>query len=215
MDIFIVGEDEVTRNIIQRLVYYCSENYNILTSFPARGGRIKSLVQNYNTLSAENPVVLLTDIDTYDCAPSLINQWFSTVPKNDNFLVRVAIDEAEAWLMADREGFADYFKVPIDKIPTSKVLSRFRPSVKEMDFPYKSSLFMMRQIIPFTSKNDFKISLIPEDGISKGPLYNSSIVPFIGRWDIENAILNSTSLERTVNRLRTFAYIPTLPKTIN
>lgn len=205
MDVYIVGEDDVTKTIIQKLINYCSEKYNIISSLPARGGRIKSMVGNFNLLSDQTPVILLTDLDTYDCAPILINTWFRDLTKNPNFLVRVAIDEAEAWLMADREGFSNYFKVPITRIPTSKSLLKRKPVIREMDFPYKSSLYMMREIIPHTSKQDFKISLVAKDGISKGAEYNSSLVPFIDQWDIENAIENSYSLERTVNRLRTFS----------
>jgi hypothetical protein len=119
--------------------------------------------------------------------------------------VRVAIDEAEAWLMADREGFAEFYKVPLNKIPESKSISRRRLEYVEMNFPYKSSLFMLREIIPFTTLTEYKTTLIAKDGISKGPEYNTSILPFIRSWDITNACRNSTSLQRTVNRLKSFA----------
>ncbi len=205
MDVFIVGEDDVTKTIIQRLLNFCSNEYSIIAALPARGGKIKSLIENFNILSQTNPVVLLTDLDTYDCPPTLLNRWFGSTPRNSNFLVRVAIDEAEAWLMADREGFAKYFKVPVEKIPTSRLLYPRRPSNREMDFPYKSSLYLMREIIPFTSNNEFITTMVAVDGISKGPEYNSTILPFINSWNIDNACNHSTSLQRTVNRLRQFS----------
>jgi hypothetical protein len=204
MDLYIVGEDDVTKTIIQKLLFYSSKNVKIISDLPARGGKIKSLVEKFNNLSEFNPVILLTDLDTYDCAPTLLNNWFIKNPRKPNFIVRIAIDEAEAWLMADREGFADYFRVPIDKIPTSKAVSKFRPSPIEMNFPYKSSLYMMKEIIPFTSNSTFKTKLIAKDGISKGPEYNTSIIPFIDAWNIQNASKNSSSLDRTVIRLKTF-----------
>jgi hypothetical protein len=204
MDLYIVGEDDVTKAIIQKLLLFSSKNVTIISDFPARGGKIKSMVDKFNNLSEFNPVILLTDLDTYDCAPTLLNNWFKKIPRKPNFLVRIAIDEAEAWLMADREGFANYFKVPIDKIPNSKPISKFRPAIIEMDFPYKSSLFMMREIIPFTSFSTYKDKLLAKDGLSKGPEYNTSIIPFINSWNIQNARKNSSSLDRTVNRLEMF-----------
>ena len=158
MDVTIVGEDHATKAIIVRLINHIG-GFNVNRELPARGGKVKSLISNFNTLSTNQPVILLTDLDAYSCPPELLSSWFKDIIKNDNFILRIAVDEAESWLMADRIGFAKYFKVPIDKIPKSIVKSRLRPMVNEMDFPYKSSLFMLREIIPYSQSKTFREDL--------------------------------------------------------
>lgn len=54
-------------------------------------------------------VFMLTDLDQTVCAPLLIADWFKSATKSDKFLFRVAVREVEAWVMADRQAFADFF----------------------------------------------------------------------------------------------------------
>lgn len=201
MEVVIVGEDKATREILYRIINYVG-GLVVKTEMPARGGKIKSLVQNFNKLSKNIPVILLTDLDQFSCAPELISDCFREHSKNVNFHFRVAVDEAEAWLMADREGFSKYFGVPLDKIPVSTARSKLRPSVNEMDFPYKSSLYLMKEIAPYSNKKTIREDLAPKFGSKKGILYNSTIVPFIKKqWDIDNATKNSYSLRKIISRL--------------
>jgi hypothetical protein len=115
MEVTIVGEDQATKAVILRLINYVGGFY-VGRDLPARGGRVKSLINNFNNLSATQPVVLIIDLDNYSCPPELISSLLNGLILNDNFIVRVAVDEVEAWLMADRTGFAEYFKVPIDNV---------------------------------------------------------------------------------------------------
>ena len=202
MEAYIIGEDQVTKFIIKRILNFCTNKFSKIHELPARGGKIKSQIYNYNILSNSNPTVLLTDLDSYDCAPTLLNILLNGINKNKDFHIRVAVDEAEAWLMADRKGFSNFFQVHIDKIPLPKVLSRLKPNIKELDFPYKSSLYFIREIIPFSKNKDLISSFTPREGAKKGPEYNISILPFIDYWNINEAMSNSYSLERTINRLK-------------
>ncbi|MDR0895926.1 MAG: DUF4276 family protein [Prevotellaceae bacterium] len=115
MEVFIVGEDPVTKAIVERVIRYCSDAISIINELPARGGQIKRLIPEFNKLSAAYPVVLLTDLDQYQCAPLMLREFIPH--KNKNFIFNIAVDEAEAWLMADREGFADYFKIALEDMP--------------------------------------------------------------------------------------------------
>lgn len=111
MELYIVGEDEATRSIIYKIIEFCQfDNVTILGELPARGGQIKQQMNNFNKLSFVYPVVLLTDLDNADCPPSLIQSW-NIENKSSNLIINIAIDEAEAWLMADRENFSKYFQV--------------------------------------------------------------------------------------------------------
>jgi hypothetical protein len=203
MKVYIVGEDDATRGIIKRVLKFCSDDFEIISELPARGSQIKEKILNFNNLANAFPVVLLMDLDEKDCAPIVIQSFFKITPKNNNFIISIAIDEAEAWLMADRENFSNYFRVPIEKIPLPKKIKNKKEYYPEMDFPYKSSYYMVNQIIPFSRIKEFKDQMIPQNGAKKGKEYNSALNPFISKhWDINNAIQNSDSLFRMVNRVK-------------
>lgn len=86
---------------------------------PARGGQIKHKISEPNRLSSSKPVILLTGLDVTQCPPMLKNSLLANQEQNDDFILNIAVDEAEAWLMADREGFAEYFGIPISEIPNA------------------------------------------------------------------------------------------------
>lgn len=207
MKVYVVGEDDATRAIIYRVIEYCQlKNIEIAGELPARGGQIKQQMNKFNTLSNAFPVILLTDLDNAYCAPSLIQSW-NIENKSDKFILNIAVDEAEAWLMADRENFSKYFQVSIDTIPSShqtKMMGRTWNT--EMDFPCKSSFFLTRNIIPNSQSEVIKKQMLPEQGAVKGKEYNVAMTPFIKQyWNVENAMKNSDSLKRMVERLKSLA----------
>jgi len=201
MKVFIVGEDAVTKSVIKKVLAYCSDDFEIVSELPVRGGQIKSKMMEFNALSSSFPVILLTDLDTYVCAPQLISQ---AIPlKNEKFIFNVAIDEAEAWLMADRKGFADYFKIKLEDMPSShKTKQGGGKAVCEMDFSYKSSMYLTHELIKKSRNSGFIEQLTPRKGAAKGPEYNSCILSFIqSKWNIDCARKNTDSLNRMIRRI--------------
>lgn len=201
MEVYIVGEDQVTKEILIRILDYIG-GFEIYQELPARGGQIKAELDNYNRLSLSKPVILLTDLDQFNCAPELLYTWFKNISRNQDFYIRVAFNEAESWLMADRKGFSSFFKVPIDVIPESTIQSKRKSHIKELRFNYKSSLYLVREIIPRSSSKEIRDGMQSISGIGKGPLYNSIVQPFIEKhWNIDEAKANSYSLSNSINRL--------------
>ncbi|GHU95245.1 hypothetical protein FACS1894156_4550 [Bacteroidia bacterium] len=202
MKIYIVGEDPVTFAIVKKVLNYCFKNFEIIAELPARGGQIKSKIQEFNQLSLSYPVVLLTDLDASFCAPQLLQQIIPN--KNKNFIFNVAVDEGEAWLMADREGFAEYFQIKIDDMPSSlQTKQGGQKALTEMNFKVKSSWYLTHELIEKSRKQELKQQLIPKKGAAKGPEYNSCILPFIeNKWDIDRACTNSDSLNRMIVRIK-------------
>jgi hypothetical protein len=205
MEVYIVGEDAVTKAIIRRLLAYCSPDFVVIEELPARGGEIKQKIPNFNQLSEKHPVVLLMDLDNNGCAPQLRQKLLTEgIQKNDDFIFNIAVDEAEAWLMADREGFARYFKIPIDKMPSPHQTKQGgMRAFTEMAFSYKSSMYLTRELTSYMGNREYVEQLTPKQGAAKGPEYNSCILPFInGAWDIGKACKNADSLGRMVLRLQ-------------
>ncbi|MFD2918662.1 hypothetical protein ACFS6H_03000 [Terrimonas rubra] len=202
MEIDIVGEDPVTQSIIERLLREYRTDIIIKNRLPARGGQIQTLAPKYNKLGS--PTFLLTDLDTFTCPPALIRKWFGSDNISNELLFRIAQEEAETWLMADRKGFSDWLSVDINLIPEPKVLDN-KKDISEITFPFKPSLYMMMNIASHSTNDRLKEDLTPKKGAGKGPAYNTALLPFIEKkWNIQNAAANSYSLGKAIQRLKNF-----------
>ena len=207
LDVYIVGEDAVTIRILHRIITFCANirhvSVNILAEFPVRGGKIKEAIEKYNNLSLTSPVILLTDLDNISCAPMLLANLLNGIAKNQQFLINIAVDEAEAWLMADRLGFSKYFCVDINAIPLPfQTKQGGRNYCTEMNFSCKSSFDFTHRILQTCTNEAIKSQLQPKNGAAKGPEYNSIVTPFISeKWNIDVARKNSNSLDRMIRRI--------------
>lgn len=180
--LIIVGEDDVTRAILIRILAETGLPYSILREEPVRGGQVESveLIAKYNRLALSYPVILLTDLDNEDCPIAILNRHFKeTSPKNEAFVFRIAVSEAEVWLMADRQGFSNFLGIDESFIPGLKGLNPRNPLNVELEFPFKPSLYLMKTILPSSVRADLKRQLTPIKGARKGPEYNSALLPFI------------------------------------
>lgn len=203
IDMIIVGEDAVTRAIIKRLLKYVGPNVRVVREEPIRGGEIKQKILNYNGLY--QPVCVLTDLDTYDCPPTLIQDWFGEISINPYLLFRIACDEAETWLMADKQGFSEFLGIQESLLPEIQRLDPMNFENIELRFLYKPSLFLMRELAPRSRHKNLVEQLTPRKGAKKGPEYNTAMLPFIEHhWNIEAAMLNSYSLRKAVQRINEF-----------
>ncbi|MDR1453522.1 MAG: DUF4276 family protein [Candidatus Margulisbacteria bacterium] len=201
MKVYIAGEDIVSFEIIRKALAYCSKDVEIISPLPARGGQIKSKIAEFNRLSSAYPVILLTDLDAAQCAPQFVRQLIHN--KSKDFIFNVAVDEAEAWLMADRDGFSEYFSIKKEYLPRSfQTKQGGHNFVTEMNIPYKSSMYLTHNLITKSRKSEFIQQLKPKKGAAKGPEYNSCMIPFIqNKWNISCARKNTDSLNRMILRI--------------
>lgn len=203
MDIMIVAEDTVSREIAKRLLNHSHKQFNITREEPVRGGEIKQKILNYNKLGL--PVFTLADLDTEDCPITLINDWFGEDAIAPTHLFRVAYFEAEAWLMSDIQGFAKYLEIDRNLIPGVKQMDRQNPDNIELSFKYKPSLFLMHELVKHCKNPTLVEQLSPKKGAKKGPQYNSAMIPFIqDHWNIDVAAQNSFSLKKALQRIHEF-----------
>jgi len=201
MKVYIVGEDPVTCTIIKKILDHCSADFEIVSELPARGGEIKKKIPEFNVLSKTYPVVLLMDLDNNLCAPQLLEQLIKE--KNNDFIFNIAVDEAEAWLMADIKGFANYFKIKEEDMPSVyQTKQGGRKALTEMNFTYKSSMYLTHELIQNSKNSEYIQQLAPKKNAAKGPEYNACMLPFIlNAWNIDNARQNSDSLNRMIIRI--------------
>ena len=80
-------------------------------------GYVREKVTAFNR--SAHQIAYLTMVDLMDtrlpCAPQICHAWLPH--PNRKMLFRVVVREVESWLLADREGIADFLSVPLNRIP--------------------------------------------------------------------------------------------------
>lgn len=204
-DVYIAGEDEATKAVIVRLLRDYAPDLHVVGELPARGSQVKAKIHNFNLLARSMPVILLTDLDDKPCGPIGKSSLLGTLVQQPNFVINIAVDEVEAWLMADKEGFARYFGIPLAQMPVSTMQKMSgRKALPELSVPVKSSWFFTHNLMQSSTNAEKKaqVAVSLTDKNSKGKEYNTAVVPFIHSvWNPEVARVASDSLNRMIVRL--------------
>jgi hypothetical protein len=110
-------EDALTESLALKILKTIPVGYATRTIYN-RGdyGYLKRTINGFNNAAKGTPFLVGTDVDRYECPPALINDWL-TKPKHHNLLIRVAVREAEAWVLADRDSFANFLGIRAVTVP--------------------------------------------------------------------------------------------------
>jgi hypothetical protein len=187
----IAIEDALSESILERLLAETGKSFSINTRYNRGGyGYLKRMTPGFNNASRTIPFIVLTDLDANECPASLLQDWLQH-PKNQNFLFRVAIREVEAWLLADRKGFAKYLGISEVLVPND---AERIPNAKEalIGLAARSRKRKLREAIVPAIRSTARI----------GPNYNGALQNFVKtHWDVETASNNANSLYRCLTRL--------------
>lgn len=187
-------EDELSDAVLRRLLRESGRNFAIDRTIIGRGfGKLKSNVPKYKTASKAFPHVVLTDLDRHVCPSALLTDWKATrLPKS--MLLRIAVREVEAWLLADRVGIADFLRVPRAKVPAyPEAIADPKQALVSLARRSRSSR-LAQEIVP-----------APGSSAPIGPMYNGHMSNFATtEWDVASARSNASSLDRTLDRLANF-----------
>lgn len=190
----IVFEDLLSEAVIKQLIAQSGRSFVIGNCHYGHGnGFIKRNIRGFNKAARGMPYFVLTDCDNYICATDLIND-FLPDKAHPNLLFRVAVNEVESWLLADREGLARYFGTDIKHIP-----------INADNIPDPKRFLV--NIAKKSPKKDLRSGIVPNKGSTaqQGPYYNDCLIPFVKRnWDLYNACNHSKSLSRALNSIITF-----------
>jgi len=190
----VAFEDELSEEVLRKLLLNSRRSYLIGRRFPGRGyGYLKKKIRGFNNAARVMPCLVLTDLDDDECAPTKIRNWLP-IPKHPNLLFRVAVKEVEAWLLADQVGFAKFLGIGRDLVPVN---------VDEVEDPKRSLIDLAKR----SRKRKLREDLVPRRGSTakQGPAYNDRLISFVrDYWDISVAKQSSSSLERTIRALEEF-----------
>jgi hypothetical protein len=156
-------------------------------------GYLKKNIRGFNNASKGMPFLVLTDLDTGECAPTLLKEWLS-VPIHHNLLFRVAVREVESWVLADRDRFAKFLGIRKTLVPVN---------VDAIDDPKKCLINLAMK----SHTRNLREDIVPTKGSTakQGPDYNGRLISFVEEfWNPYEAMDHSPSLERTIRAVENF-----------
>ncbi len=190
----IAVEDELSEAVLRRMLRHAGRGYEVGTAYRRGGsGYLRRTIRGWNNAAQGVPFVLLTDLDQYFCPKAPIDEWLR-VPQHPNLVIRVAVREVEAWLLADRANLASFLGVRESFIPGN---------VETLPRPKEALIDLARQ----SRSSELRDRIVPRHGSTarQGPDYNGCLVDFVAsRLDLNVAATESPSLSRALGRLGTF-----------
>jgi hypothetical protein len=152
-------------------------------------GRLDPRIPNYNQAARRSPWIVFRDSDG-QCPALLRDELTATITTwSPNFALRIAHSMTEAWLLADRNGFADFFHVRIRRVPTHP---------ESLPHAKREVLRLCADSTARTIRQD----MVRPSG-ETGALYVTRINGFAAtRWNVRVAAANSDSLSRAIRSVR-------------
>ena len=187
-------EDPLTESLFSKILASIPTAYAVRTIYNTGGyGYLKTRVNGFNRAARGIPFLVGTDLDQYECPAALIDDWIDP-PKHHNLLIRIAVREAEAWVLADKENFASYLGIRASLVPDDV----------EGLIDAKHELIQLAQR---ARSRELKEDICPPHGSTRkvGPNYNARLVSFVQqRWNPTVARHHAHSLARAMECLSTF-----------
>lgn len=192
--VHLAVEDEVSEMLLRVMLEQSRRPFAIGRCYSRGGfGYLRKSIAGFNSAAKGCPFIVLTDLDTASCAPELCSSWLSQ-PKHHNLVFRVAVREAESWVLADRPACSAFLGVAQRTIPTA---------IDDIADPKKLLTSLARRSRFGTIKRE--VAPPPGSLRSVGPLYNSHVVRFVReKWDAQRARAMSDSCDRAMRCLERF-----------
>lgn len=150
--------------------------------------RLDPKIANYHAAARHANWVVFRDSDS-QCPVSLLAHLARGIKEvNPRFQLRIAHSMTEAWFLADRDGFADYFQVPKGKI-------------KQDPESLKNAKQELLRLCQYSRSRNIRGDVLTKDG-QVGPLYVARLNEFASEWwDVAAARECSRSLDGASRRV--------------
>lgn len=190
--IITVAEDQLLASLGKKILSESGE-FDIHNEL-VRGGenRLKAMLDSCIGMSKSGlPVLFLTDLDNAVCAGHKVADWMSGKTIPDGLLFRVAVREAESWVMADSFRFSRFLGVS-QRLISSNPDNLVNPKSDLIKLARRSRLRELRDGIPPQTRLTAQV----------GPEYNHLLTGFVEQfWDLNQARCNSESLNKACIRV--------------
>lgn len=193
LPINLAVEDALSEAALRRLL--SDQRRMVGYVFGRRGnGYLRNKIRGWNQAARGTPLIVLTDLDNAPCPRHLIGQWMGEHTVHPNLLLRVAVKEVEAWLLADWEGYCRFIRLPS---------LRSMPDIEALADPKRFLLDLTSQ----GRNREVNKRLLPRPSSDAhvGPEYNSCLSEFVlEKWNWKLPSTNAPSLRRLLVRLDRF-----------
>lgn len=189
--IVVVGEDQLCCALGERLVAALLPNWTMaLPAINTLGvTKLWSSIARYNQQAHVQPVLCIADADG-NCVNELLAEHLPRHP-HPHFILRIAVEEAESWLLADKRSLATFLAVPANKIPEqSDALQNPKQVMLGLARRSRKPILREEMISPF-------------DNNKQGSGYNVHLTDYVrAHWSVDRAAQSSHSLARALPRIR-------------
>jgi hypothetical protein len=194
----VVGEDALCCALGERLASAVLPGWTLAReSINARGitKLAPSLPRYLEQARHVQPVICIADTDGR-CPAELLDQWLGNRVE-ERFAFRLAVIEAESWLLADQESLADFLAVPAGKVPSCP---------DELTDPKRTVLALARR----SKRRPIRTEVVSSSDPSKpGSGYNLHLGEYVHtRWRALRAAERSPSLARAIQRIQALGELP-------
>ena len=192
----ILVEDRLSEAVLRRLLAEAPGKLRVGAVHPVRKtwevepgggyGYIKKSLAAFNVRARSKPMVVLVDADDRSCPPETISDWLGGARRHSELVVRVAMREVEAWLLADRAGISDFLGVKESCLPRDT--ERIRDPKR----------YVVR-LAARSRRREVREDLAPARGTkaTTGPYFTRALSGFAGSlWDLAAAESENASLRR-------------------
>jgi hypothetical protein len=190
--IYLAVEDDLSERVLRRLLRERPVDYAVGTVFKRGGfGYLRTKSPAFNNLAKACPVLLLTDLDECPCAPDLLQDWLPQ-PKHKDFLLRIAVREIEAWVLAAEDAFGQFLGMRRQCVVSAPEALRWP----------KTELLKLASTCPRRELRDSLVRRETNGNLKQGPAYNSTLGSYVDRaWLPDVAATKCPSLKRMLNAL--------------
>lgn len=190
----LLVEGNIDEAIARKVI--AASGHTFGTTYGKRGfGYIKTKISGFNRAAVGTYCLSLVDLmDTQlPCPTEVIQRW---LPSRSQFMLfRVVIQEAESWVLGDKNNIAEFLKVRIGRIPDHP---------EQISDPKR----MLVNLARGSRSSKIRSALVPEEGSTAqvGKLYTAEVVNFVrAQWDIEKAREKVPSLDRCLRQLESIS----------
>lgn len=196
MDIRYAVEGSTDEPLARRLIGTVGMNPRA-TLIAGGKPKLDPKLPGYNAAARHSAWLVLRDLDHDDagsCVPDMVQKLLGGLPSG-GMCFRIAVREAEAWLLADAGSFAQFFGVSKAKVPRD---------VESLSDPKQSLVNLCRG----SRKRAIREGMVPRQGSRRdvGENYRIFVSEFVeDAWDPQQARLASASLHRALRALERLA----------
>jgi hypothetical protein len=194
LSVSLAAEGSLDEQVLRQLLQQSEREIFPVVCYGKHGrDHLKQNVPGFNEAARSHPFIVLADLEDTDCAPGLLQDWLPH-GRHANLVLRIAVRMVESWLLADRQEFAKFLGVPMNRIP-------IQPDT--VDHPKR----LVVQIARHSRIRAIREDLVPTpDSTSQvGRNYVGQMIRFaLERWQVKRALEHSPSLERALRAVQNF-----------